>query len=179
MVSVQHYKLSGDVVLRTINSSDVKNTFIFLDKRTGKCFTFDPTEFKFSETNLQEEVWQNFDSLMLNNINFLKIVSFFKKGKVNTSYEPKIVSTIIENVMIKFYVDDTNLKGAGLWLDLTCANNGQLAISYWESTTNCIDSYVKGKTSPVEISFNGPSGRRRICEIVVDGEIVYSDHLFI
>jgi hypothetical protein len=52
MTSVQHYKLSGDVVLRTINSSDVKNTFIFLDKRTGKCFTFDPTEFKFSETNL-------------------------------------------------------------------------------------------------------------------------------
>ncbi len=179
MVSVQHYKLSGDVVLRTINSSDVKNTFIFLDKRTGKCFTFDPTEFKFSETNLQDEVWQNFDSLMLNNINFLKIVSFCKKGKVNTSYEPNIVSTIIDNVMIKFYVDDTNLKGAGLWLDLTCANNGQLAISYWESTTNCIDSYVKGKTAPVEISFNGPSGRRRICEIVVDGEIVYSDHLFI
>lgn len=177
MAPTQHYKLSGDVVLRTINHSDISNTFIFLDKRTGKCFTFEPSQRKFSETNLQEQVWQEFDMMMLNNLNFLKIVSFYKKGKVNTSYEPKIVSTMIDGITIKFYVDDINLSGSGLWLDLNSANDGKLAINYWASTTNCIDSYVRGVHPIHEISPNGP--QRRICEIVSGGEVVYSDHLFI
>lgn len=171
------YKLSGDVVLRTIDETDLSGDFIFIDKRTGKTFAFNAGTTKFSEAELQEYMWQNFDSSMVNNLNFLRVVSFIKKGKISTSYEPKIISTIIDNVKINFYVDDPNIKGDGLWIDLNCANNGYLSVHEWGKTVNLMNTFSPAKIAEMGISPDAP--KRRVCEIIVGGEMVYSDHVII
>lgn len=171
------YKMAGEIVLRTIESGDLSEDFIFIDKRTGKTFKFNTYTKTFSDADSCEPISNTFDNVMVNNLNFLKIITFHKKSKINTTYEPKIMGILIDDVTIKFYLDDPNLDDAGVWLNVDAAANGALVITKRNSTQNITSQFVQGVNTDLPNSENAT--QRRICEIIAGTKVVYSDHIFL
>lgn len=171
------YKMAGEIVLRAIESSDLSEDFIFVDKRTGKTFKFNTCTKMFTDADLCEPIWGTFDAVMLNNLNFLKILTFHKKSKINTTYEPKIMGILIDDITIKFYLDDPNLDDAGVWLNVDAAANGSLVLSKRNPTQNITSQFVPGANTDLPNPENAT--QRRVCEIIAGSKVVYSDHIFL
>ena len=171
------YKMAGEIVLKAIESGDLYEDFIFIDKRTGKTFKFNTYTKTFTDADSREPISNTFDTSMVNNLNFLKIVTFHKKSKINTTYEPKIMGILIDDVTIKFYLDDPNLDDAGVWLNVDAAANGVLVITKRNSTQNITSQFVQGTNA--DFPNSETATRRRVCEIIAGAKVVYSDHIFL
>lgn len=172
------FKMNGDAVLTQITRADVSGDFLFVDKRTGTVYSFTATSQKCSVVGADTEV--KWSATFLDSPYYLKIISFIKKGKINTTYEPQILTVQMTTgnndlVAVSYYAKDQNLEKDGLWIDVDAATDGRLCISEGETgTTNQATNFAT--VASLEMTH---SKMRRVCQIVVNGAVLHEDHILI